>query len=196
MISVSAASCLGVLLCVLLAASSGVNGYGSSADSEDDEPGQEFVLPYPRLGRYMDYAVLKVLAEYLKDNYNYEELLNKPATLQPSFPSAGDVILQRELRDMKGKGYGIPIPRVGKRSASDQPFGEVMPAPGTGMANPAVRTLLADLLRASFESKRGLKPIRLMQFTPRVGRADGGGGGAKTGRYSNWAPIPRVGKRR
>ena len=139
-----------------------------AAAAGENKESREFMIPYPRLGRYMDYAVLKVLAEYLKENYNYQGM-GQP-TGQPQLPfnpvqSPSDLILNRELRDMKGKGYGIPIPRVGRRPVPELPddarstsssVGEVVPANGAGIANQSVRTMLADLLRASFpdESKR------------------------------------------
>ncbi|GAU97859.1 hypothetical protein RvY_09086 [Ramazzottius varieornatus] len=150
------------------------------------------MIPYPRLGRYMDYATLNALAEYLKQNYNSHGRVDTVTSLfKMAEPSA---ILQRELRDMKGKGYGIPIPRVGKRSIQDE-TGEQMPPTFSsngknGLTNQSLRAIISEYFRSMENNVKRQQQPRTMQFTPRVGRADPAFSSSNRGR-----PIPRVGRR-
>lgn len=162
-----------VLLLLSVERSNGQSDFEYDVDQDKEQQNREFMIPHPRLGRYMDYAVLKLLANYLKDSYSLKDIF--PADSKIEMPS--DVILQRELRDMKGKGYGIPIPRVGKRSISNL-------SPSQSDSSTAVKNFL-DSLKPSVENNGRSHPVARSMFTPRVGRAEG--------RVYTWAAIPRVG---
>ncbi|XP_055335182.1 uncharacterized protein LOC129586159 [Paramacrobiotus metropolitanus] len=153
-------------------------------DLARDEEAREFMIPHPRLGRYMDYAVLKFLANYLKDSYALNDMVPAEVKMEPP----PDVLLQRELRDMKGKGYGIPIPRVGKRSATET----VDLPPARSESNADVRNILAALHQLDHKRTQRQQPsVRSIGslFKPRVGR-----GSLAPHKYkANWAPVPRVG---
>ena len=149
----------------------------SSIEIDPYKTTREFMIPYPRLGRYMDYATLNALAEYLKQNPRYS---HGRADLQTSLfkiaePSA---VLQRDLRDMTGKRYGIPIPRVGKRSIGEQIPLSTASNGRNALSNESLRSIISEYFR-NMENNVKRQPAR-----------------SDSSSSSTWArPIPRVGKR-